>query len=71
MNRYLESTNGDVRLLFLPRYAPQLNPIEIQWQMIKARFAGRYFEDTDGLNAAIVILVEPGETLSGSTSRIC
>ena len=38
--------------------------------MIKARFVGRHFEDTDGLNAAIVILVEPGETLSGSTSRV-
>lgn len=58
-------------MLFLPRYAPQLNPIEMQWQMIKVRFAGRCFEDTDGLNAAIAILVEPGQTLSGSTSRTC
>ena len=63
VDRYLESADGDVRLLFLPKYTPQLNPIEIQWRMIKARLAGRYFERTDELNAAIRTLVESGEVL--------
>ena len=61
VGRYLESADGDVRLLFLPKYTPQLNPIEIQWRMIKARLAGRHFESVDELNAAIRTLVESGE----------
>ena len=42
-------------MLFLPKYTSQLNPIEIQWRMIKARLAGRYFESVAELNAAITI----------------
>ena len=61
VDRYLESTNGDVRLMFLPKYTPQLNSIEVRWRMIKVRLAGRYFESVDELNAAITMLVESGE----------
>ena len=39
----LKQTGGDVVLIYLPAYTPQLNPIEIQWRIIKARLAGRYF----------------------------
>ena len=36
-----KQANMVIRLLFLPMYTSQLNPIEIQWRMIKARLAGR------------------------------
>lgn len=58
---YLESTNGDVMLIHLPPYTPQLNPIEIQWKVIKERLAGRYFATIEELEDAIVRLVETGE----------
>ena len=61
MDRYPESTDGDVRLLFLPGYAPQLNPIGVRWQMTRARLAGMYFESVDGLNPAIAMPVGSGE----------
>ncbi len=70
VDRYLESTDGAVRLLFLPKYTPQLNPIEIQWRMIKARLAGRYFESADELNAAIRTLVESGEVPRASIQNL-
>ena len=28
---FVESAGGDIRLVFLPPYIPQLNPIEMQW----------------------------------------
>ena len=41
IRKYLKSTGGDVVLICLPPYTPQINPIEIQWRMIKARLADR------------------------------
>ena len=58
---YLKSTGGDVVLIYLPPYTPQLNPIEIQWRMIKARLACRYFATEDEMERSIVRLVESGE----------
>ena len=61
IQEYLESTNGDVVLIYLPPYTPQLNPIEIQWRMIKARLAARYFATNDEMEDSIIRLVESGE----------
>ena len=35
MGKYLESTDGEVALLFLPPRTPQHNPIEMLWREIK------------------------------------
>ncbi|MEO9308850.1 MAG: transposase, partial [Nitrososphaera sp.] len=35
VRKHLRSTNGCVRIIHCPRYAPQLNPIEIQWRKIE------------------------------------
>ena len=40
IRKYLKSTGGDAVLICLPPYTPQINPIEIQRRMIKARLAG-------------------------------
>ncbi len=45
----------------MPPYAPQLNPIEIQWRMIKAQLAARYHSAEDEMEHSIVRLVESGE----------
>ena len=61
IQKYLESTGGDVVLIYLPPYTPQLNPIEVQWRMIKARLAGRYYSTEDEMERSIIRLVESGE----------
>lgn len=42
-------------------YTPQLNPIEVQWRMIKARLACRYHSTRDEMEISIIKLVESGE----------
>ena len=42
-------------------YAPQLNPIEIQWRVLKGMLAGRYFESTDDPVGAITNLIDSGQ----------
>ena len=43
VREYVESTEGDVGLEFLPPYTPQLNPVETVWRDLKRRLAGRFF----------------------------
>ena len=61
IQKYLKDAGGDVVLIYLPPYTPQLNPIEIQWRMIKARLASRYFATEDEMEDSIIRLVESGE----------
>lgn len=50
---FIESTNGRIKLIFLPPHTPQLNAIEMQWRELKRRLAGRYFETVEELRNAI------------------
>ena len=52
-SRFVESTGGDVKLVYLPPHAPQLNPIEVQYVVLKRLLAGGYFESVDELGNAI------------------
>ena len=61
IQEYLESTGGDAVLICLLPYTPQLNPIEIQWRMIKARLAAGYFATEDEMECSVIRLVESGE----------
>ncbi len=61
VQNYLESTNGDVVLIHLSPYTPQLNPIEVQWKVIKERLACRSFATIEDIEKAVIRLVETGE----------
>ena len=61
IRKYLKSAGGDVVLTCLPPYTPQLNPIEVQWRVIKARLACRYHSTEDEMERSIIRLVESGE----------
>ena len=61
IQEYIRSTGGEVILMYLLSYTPQLSPTEIRWQMIKMRLAGRYFVTEGELEDAIIRLVESGE----------
>ena len=58
IQKYVESTGGDIAFEFLPPYTPQLNPIETAWRDLKRRLAGRYFKSADELKHAITTIVE-------------
>ena len=61
VNEFVKSTCGEIKLAHLPPYTPQLNPVEIQWRLLKEMLAGRYFEPTDGLVGAIADLIDSGQ----------
>ena len=62
VTEFVESTDGDIRLVFLPPYTPQLNPIEMQWSVLKRLLPGRYFRSVGELKKAIMAIVDSGET---------
>lgn len=41
VNEYVASTNGRLRLFFLPPYSPELNPDEWVWKNVKHDHVGR------------------------------
>ena len=41
MTRFVESTEGRLRLFFLPGYSPELNPDEFVWKYVKHQKVGR------------------------------
>ena len=53
MGKYLESTDGEVALLFLPPRTPQHNPIEMLWREIKRAIADTLFGGFDRLQERI------------------
>ena len=61
VSEFVKSTCGEIKLAYLPPYTPQLNPIEIQWRVLKEMLAGRYFESTDDLVGAITDLIDSGQ----------
>ena len=58
IREYVESTERDVELGFLPPYTTQLNPVETVWRNLKRRLACRFFRSADELKAAITAIVE-------------
>ena len=44
---FVESTQGRLRLFFLPPYAPQLNPDEVVWAHVKRSVSGRLVQSKD------------------------
>ena len=60
VNEFVKSTCGEIKLAYLPPYTTQLNPIAIQWRVLKEMLAGRYLESTDDLVGAITDLIDSG-----------
>ena len=61
VNEFVKSTCGEIKLAYLLPYTTQLNPIEIQWRVLKKMLARRYFESTDDLVGAITDLIDSGQ----------
>ena len=61
MKGYENGLKGKLTRVFLPKYTPQLNPIEMLWRDLKHALAGGYFDSIDELKAAITEIVNAGE----------
>ena len=57
VEKEVEESNGALKLVFLPKYTPQLNPIEQQWNVLKRLLSGRYYESIEELENAIRSIV--------------
>jgi transposase len=44
---------GGIDLCYLPRYSPQMNPVEECWRQLNQQLKNRWFDDIDHLNRAI------------------
>ena len=54
---------ANVRMITLPPYSPELNPVERLWDVIKDRICNRAWEDLEELTGAIsVVLAESWST---------
>ena len=58
VSKFIESTNGSIKLMFLPPYTPQLNPIETQWRELKRLLAGQCFKSLEDLKDAIETIAD-------------
>ena len=63
VSEYVKSAGGDIVFIYLPKYTPQLNPMEIQWRVLKNMLAQRCFKNTEELAKSIRILVDTGQLL--------
>jgi len=45
---FVRSTNGKLRLFFLPPYSPELNPDELVWRDVKTHTIGRHAVESRG-----------------------
>lgn len=59
--RFVKNTKGRLRLIYLPPRTPQLNPIEIQWRVLKNMLAGKYFNSEEEVADAVAKILETGQ----------
>jgi transposase len=57
VRQYVESTNGQLRLFFLPPYAPQLNPDEQVWAQVKREVARNSVQNLDEMKRLAVAVL--------------
>ena len=50
---YIKSRKGRISLIYLPPYTPELNPIEIQWRVLRKCISNGHFESIRHLKKKI------------------
>jgi len=59
--RFIGSCNGDIIPVYLPPYTPELNPIEVQWKMVRKVTANRLYDTTKAMKDSIWAMMGSGE----------
>jgi len=60
VKKYLDD-RGDVVLRHLPPSTPELNPVEIQWRMIRKGTGNRLYGNTEEMKESIRVMLDNGE----------
>jgi len=67
-----ENHEADFRLLFLPPYSPELNPIERVWKLVRRlRLHNRYFPELDKVSASVEDLFAEWHRGNETLRRLC
>ena len=53
VKQFLEEMDDKIILDYLPPYTPELNPIEIQWRVMKKALGNQVFESADAMKDAL------------------
>lgn len=62
---YVESLNGQLKLFFLPPYAPHLNPDEQVWAHVKRQVSKRFVQDKDNMKRLAISALRRIQKLPG------
>ena len=57
----LAEFKGDIVLYYIPPYTPELNPIEVQWGIIKKATANTLYESTGTMKDSMRRMLKSGE----------
>ena len=68
VQRFIEASDGDIVVEHLPRYAPELNPIEQAWGNLKSQELANLCADTIDKVATIA---EGGLDRIGTDAQLC
>jgi len=58
--RFIGSCNGDIIPVYLPPYTPELNPIEVQWRMVRKATANRLYDTAKAMRDSIWAMMASG-----------
>ena len=53
VKKFLESRNGEIVLEYLPPYTPELNPVEVQWMVIKRTLSNKIYKSVNDMTRSV------------------
>lgn len=59
----VDSYNGDIMLEYLPPYTPELNPIEVEWRVIRRALSAKVFGTLEEMERSVRAMVRRKEIL--------
>jgi transposase len=72
LNEFLRGHADVLRLLYLPPYSPDLNPIERVWKLTRRLCThNRYFPDLDSLRAVVANQLRAWSKPNDTLRRLC
>ena len=67
--RCLREMNGDIQIRYFLPYTPELNPIEVQWRIMKKATANTLYDTVDAMIDSICKMIRSGEIRKAKMSH--
>ena len=65
----LKKFDGAVRMIYLPPYSPDLNPVEMVWKELKKYIANGIYKRTEDMTGAMDEMIRTGTVMLPPTPR--